>query len=154
MSYTLDSKNRNIIYTIGHSTHAIETFVELLQESDIECLADVRRFPTSKKHLQFTIENLSGSLQAAEIKYRWLGEQLGGFRTGGYEAFMESETFLSGVEELKVFANEMPTAIMCAERLYLKCHRRFIADKLIEDGWRVIHILDHSKVTGHQGALL
>ncbi len=74
-----------IIYSIGHSTHPMDEFVRLLQTHEIRCLVDIRRFSTSKKYPQFTRANLSERVNQDQINYVWLGEQLGGFRTGGYE---------------------------------------------------------------------
>lgn len=152
---TLNTKKQNsILYTVGHSNHDIETFIDLLKENKIRCLVDVRRFPTSKKHPQFKKENLSASLAQAQIEYDWLGEQLGGFRDGGYEAFMQSRTFDEGVKKVQEIARKKTTAIMCAEQRVQACHRRFIADKLVGEGWRVVHIVALGKTHQHQGALL
>jgi uncharacterized protein (DUF488 family) len=141
---------RKIIYTIGHSTHPIGEFVQLLQTHEIRCLADIRRFPTSKKYPQFTRENLAQTLTAVEIEYVWLGEQLGGFRTGGYESYMQTETFRTGLKQLAQLASQTRTAFMCAELLFFRCHRRFVADQLIEQDWRVFHIIDQARLYEHQ----
>lgn len=140
-----------VIYTIGHSTHPIKIFIQMLQDPGIECLVDVRRFPTSKKHPQFQQENLSSSLKKVKIDYQWLGDLLGGFRSGGYEAYTDTEAFKAGLKKLKNLGRKKTTAIMCAELLFFRCHRRFIADKLNGEGWKVLHIMDRGKLYEHRG---
>jgi uncharacterized protein (DUF488 family) len=142
---------QNVIFTIGHSTHPVEKFISLLREQGIQCLVDVRRFPSSKKHPQFTKENLSASLEQVRIQYAWLGEHLGGFRAGGYEAYTQTKAFKTGVEQLKRLGSKNRTAIMCAELLFFRCHRRFIAEQLTQDGWKVLHIMDQGKLYEHKG---
>ncbi|MFQ5864395.1 MAG: DUF488 family protein [bacterium] len=147
----METERQHVIYSIGHSTHPKEEFIQILQQQRIQCLVDVRRFPTSKKHPQFARENLAASLQQVNIDYIWLGELLGGFRTRGYEAYAETEAFKSGLEQLKDYGREKATAFMCAELLFFRCHRRFIAEKLIEQGWKVVHIMDQGKLYEHRG---
>jgi len=105
---------------------------------------DVRRFPTSRLNY-FLKENLSSFLEENRIKYFHVGELLGGFRFKGYKTYIKSEEFLKGVGELEEIASRFVTVFMCAERLPFRCHRKFIALKLEESGWRVIHILDEGK---------
>ena len=133
-----------IIYSIGTSTRGKEYFLKLLKESKIEAVVDVRRFPTSRLNY-FLKENLSSFLEENRIKYFHLGELLGGFRFKGYKTYIKSEEFLKGVGELEEIASRFVTVFMCAERLPFRCHRKFIALKLEESGWRVIHILDEGK---------
>ena len=147
---TSSPEKHDVIYSIGHSTHPIENFIQLLQGKGIQCLVDVRRFPTSKKHPQFTREKLSESLEQVNIEYMWLGEQLGGFRTGGYEAYMRTEAYKTGIEQLKNFGSKRLTAFMCAELLFFRCHRRFIAENLTQEGWKVFHIMDFGKLYEHK----
>ncbi|HEX9654135.1 MAG TPA: DUF488 domain-containing protein [bacterium] len=147
-------ENQNKIYTIGHSTHPIEKLLDLLNAHMIKCLADIRRFPTSRKHPQFTKENLLQSLTQAEILYIWLGDRLGGFRDGGYDAYLATEPFQSGLTELKSLGSQQATAFMCAESLYHRCHRRFVADELTRQNWQVLHIMPDGKILKHQARLL
>lgn len=147
----MDTKKQYVIYSIGHSTHPEEKFIQMLQQHHIQCLIDVRRFPTSKKHPQFTKENLAAGLSRVNVEYVWLGELLGGFRTGGYEAYTKTEGFKSGLEQLKDYGRRKLTAFMCAELLFFRCHRRFIADKLTAEGWKVLHIMDQGKLYEHRG---
>ncbi len=138
------------IFTVGHSTHSIETFIELLKRHGIEGLADVRRWPTSKKFPHFSRETLSEKLQAAGIEYEWLGEELGGYRTGGYEPYTSSTEFKRGLDKLIALAGRRRVAIMCAEGLFFKCHRRFISDSLVKQGWRVWHIFPDGRLSEHR----
>jgi uncharacterized protein (DUF488 family) len=158
------------IFTIGHSTHPIERFVGLLQRHRIELLADVRRFPGSRRNPQFNVGPLRGSLDAVEIAYSPMGDELGGRRKPGkvtegpaaawrndafrgYAEYMETPEFAAGLERLEGLARERPTAIMCAEALWWRCHRRLIADALIQRDWRVIHIGSDGRTAEHQAKL-
>lgn len=145
---------RNIVYTIGHSNHPIERFIELLKDDGIECLMDVRRFPTSKRYPQFNRASLSTRLLQESIDYQWLGNRLGGFRSGGYEIYMSSEDYQTGIAIFEEIAVGKLTAIMCAEQSYVNCHRRFISQTLTNQGWQVLHIFAKGQVSGHQGELL
>ncbi|MFQ5822421.1 MAG: DUF488 family protein [bacterium] len=147
----METEKQYVIYSIGHSTHPKEKFIQMLQQQQIECLVDVRRFPTSKKHPQFIRENLTASLKQVKIEYIWLGDSLGGFRTGGYEAYTETEAFKSGLKQLKYYGRKKPTAFMCAELLFFRCHRRFIAEKLTTENWKVLHIMNQGKLYEHRG---
>jgi len=131
-----------LIYSIGHSTRSLDELVELLAAHGIAALADVRRFPRSRKNPQFNRELLEGELPARGIEYRWLGDLLGGYRDGGYQAYLATEEFRRGLAELEGMAAGRRTAFMCAEKLFFRCHRRFIADALVERGWRVLHIIE------------
>jgi predicted nuclease with RNAse H fold len=133
------------IYTLGSSNRSWVEFSQILQFYNIEVLIDVRRFPTS--HFGwFCRENLSLRLKTQTINYLWMGEELGGYRTGGYEKFTKSKEFLRGLEKLKKLASTRNVLIMCAERFPWKCHRAYIAQSLEKQGWRAIHILERGKV--------
>jgi len=135
----------------------MEEFLELLLSYSINCVADVRRFPKSK-FPHFSKEELQMRLKSEGIEYFWL-EGLGGYRRRifeespnkairsegfrNYADYMLTEKFKAAVEELIKIALEKRTAIMCAEKLYWKCHRKFISDYLVFRGFKVIHILDH-----------
>jgi len=129
------------IYTIGHSNLAIPDFCTLLKSQDVDTVADVRRFPQSRRHPQYAKDALRASLLEAGIVYLWLGEALGGFRSGGYEGYVTGDAFRQAVSDLESIAQRSPTAIMCAERDPADCHRRFIADALVRRGWHVLHIV-------------
>jgi len=135
-----------VIYTLGTSTRALREFLEILERYGIALVADVRRFPASKRYPHFNRPGLSAQLSANGIAYHYLGDKLGGYRPGGYEAYIRTETFREGVEELASLAKSAPTAILCSERFPWKCHRRFIAARLAAEGWRVVHIIDAERV--------
>lgn len=143
------------LWTIGHSNRSMEQFLELLASQHIQVLADVRRFPGSRRLPHFGQENLSKSLSAAGIDYVHFPE-LGGRRKAladspnnawrneafrGYADFMMTEEFHAGIDRLLKLAREKRTAIMCAEALWWQCHRSLIADYLKAAGHNVMHIL-------------
>jgi len=132
------------IYTIGSSTRGSDEFIKLLEYYGIQTLVDVRRFPTSKLE-QFKRENLAHILSEVGIGYVYLGEELGGYRSGGYEAHTLSQQFREGIESLEGIATGAKTVVMCSERLPWKCHRRFIGRELQRRGWEVIHIIDEKR---------
>ncbi len=127
------------IFTVGHSNRGVEDFIKILKDAKVEVVVDVRRFPRSKFE-HFNRENLESILKKNGIDYYYLGEKLGGFRKGGYENYTKTEEFEKGIEELIKIAQEKLTAIMCAEKLFFRCHRRFIAKRLEELGFEVIHL--------------
>jgi uncharacterized protein (DUF488 family) len=152
------------IWTIGHSTRKIDEFVQLLEQNGIKLLADVRSLPGSNRHPQFNQEALAESLGKSGIRYEHLPE-LGGLRKPransqntawrnasfrGYADYMETEDFRKGVARLLDLATQAgPTAIMCAEALWWRCHRALISDYLKSRGIEVIHIVNHRKTEPH-----
>jgi len=127
------------VYTIGHSNRSMEDFLKLLKKHNIECIIDVRRFPTSKFE-DYKKERLEKTLYEHGIKYFHFAA-LGGFR-GGYEKWMLSNEWKDAYEELKKIAMKCKLAILCAEKLPFRCHRRYIAKALAKDGWDVVHIIN------------
>lgn len=121
----------------------------MLEAYQIEAIADVRRFPTSK-HKHFKQENLKASLNRSGIEYHHVTE-LGGYRKGGYKKYMETEDFEKGLLFVDKLATSKRVAIMCAELLFFRCHRRFIADALKLRGHTVIHIIDDKRSYEHKG---
>ena len=119
-------------------------FLGLLKHMGIEAVVDVRRFPTSRFEY-FRKDELARLLPGAGIDYSYLGSELGGYRRGGYQAFLSTEDFKRGVEKLEGVARERKTAILCAERFPWRCHRRFISIELEKRGWRVVHIIDEKR---------
>ena len=152
------------LWTIGHSNRSIEAFVELLRENQIECLADVRRFPGSRKHPHFGKEELPRSLADAGIEYRHF-EGLGGRRRerlpnspngawrveqfAAYADYTQSAEFRLAIDELTSLARSRRTAIMCAEQDFHSCHRRLIADVLVARGWEVQNIIRKNRTEHH-----
>ncbi|MBI4416428.1 MAG: DUF488 domain-containing protein [Euryarchaeota archaeon] len=135
------------VWTVGHSTRSALDFLALLREHEIEVLADIRRFPTSRWE-QFKQPNLKAHLASGGIEYVHLA-QLGGYRTGGYEAFVGTREFEAGIERLLALAATRRVAIMCAEAVFFRCHRRFVAEALVRRGVEVTHIMGPGKVYRH-----
>lgn len=153
------------IWTIGHSNHPIERFIELLVGQSVGLVADVRRFPTSRAHPHFHGEALAASLAAAGIGYRHFPE-LGGRRSkrlpdspntawrveafNAYADHLQLAEAKAALNELLRLASDTPTAFMCAEALPWQCHRRIIADHLLAAGWTVLDIMPAGKATPHK----
>lgn len=143
------------IWTIGHSNSSAGEFIAALHTHRVEAVADVRRFPGSRKHPQFGGPALAESLAVNGIAYAWLaklggrrrddpGTQQLGWRNASfrsYAAFMWSEEFAGGLVELVNIAQAMPTAVMCSELLWWRCHRALISDALRFLGFEVVHIM-------------
>ena len=127
------------IWTIGHSNRSQKIFLEMLKEHKIEALVDVRRFPTSKVE-HFKKEAMEQWLPEQGIAYVWLGEELGGYRHGGYKAYMRTKLFKNGIERLTEIARQKKTCIMCLEPNTKHCHRCFISVYLERKGVKVVHI--------------
>lgn len=131
--------------TLGHSTRTLEEFLELLKFYKINFLIDVRAFPRSRHNPQFNKEILETELPKNNIVYIHF-EKLGGFREGGYENFSKTQEFKDAVSELEKICSEKTAAIMCAEIVVYKCHRRYISKELAERGHNIIHIVSKEKI--------
>ena len=142
------------IFTIGHGGLIFEAFLRRLQMYNIIALADVRRFPASKRHPHFARTHLAAALKENGITYSWLGEALGGYRTGGYEAYVKTNTFRLGCNELTRLAQKQRLAFLCAELDFRGCHRRFIAAYLLSQGIEVWHIDKNGNLLAHASAAL
>ena len=144
------------IWTIGHSTRALEEFIALLQRERIEGLWDVRAFPMSRRYPHFNRESLRVALPDVGIAYEH-APQLGGRRPlpkdapptewrnagfKGYAAYMTTPAFRVALDGLRAAAGERRTVIMCAEAVPWRCHRNLIADALVARGDEVFDILD------------
>lgn len=164
-----------VIYTIGHSTHTLEEFAEILSAHQIKMLVDVRTVPRSRRVPQFNKETLGAELARYKIKYQHLAE-LGGLRKTradsintawrnasfrGFADYMQTPSFEAGLEALIEIASRKTTAIMCAEAVPWRCHRSLIGDALLARGWEVLDLFSlHSakphtltsfaRVRGHQ----
>lgn len=151
------------IWTIGHSTRSIEEFIALLHHYRIEAIADVRRFPGSRRLPQFGQEALRASLNEAGIDYQLITE-LGGRRRAaadsvnlawrnasfrGYADHTASREFAIGLERLQQLAVRRRASMMCAEVLWWRCHRSLVSDVLMVDGTRVMHIQDEQHCDEH-----
>jgi uncharacterized protein (DUF488 family) len=151
------------IWTIGHSTHTIEEFIDMLRHNQIEILVDVRHFPGSRRFPHFNKIAVQDALVTAGIRYEHLVE-LGGRRPvrpdshnvawrnasfRGYADYMETQPFRDGVDRLLEIARAGRTAIMCSEAVWWRCHRSMIADYLKALGVHVFHIMGTKKVQEH-----
>jgi|SRR5579859_1366700 len=141
------------IYTIGHSTRSLDELIRLLRENGVERLADIRRFPGSRRYPHFSRESLAQALPEQGIEYEHI-PQLGGRRKEsaesphtalrnaqfrGYADHMLSAEFQEGMHRL--LSSDKTTAIMCAEAVPWRCHRNFVADELVRRGIEVVHII-------------
>lgn len=152
------------VWTIGHSTRSIADFLHALAAHEIEAVIDVRRFPGSRRLPQFASEALEAELARSGIAYHWL-PALGGRRRAdpaspdsawrhpafrAYADHLLTDTFADGLAELMVIAHGLRSAVMCAEILWWRCHRRLIADVLTSLGVEVIHLRDASHADVHR----
>jgi uncharacterized protein (DUF488 family) len=149
---------RRAFYTIGHSTRSIEEFIELLASSQITLVIDVRTIPRSRTNPQYDAEELAKTLRGFQIGYEHIAA-LGGLRGRkrnippsvnaywenqsfhNYADYAMSDEFRSGLGRLRGLGHESTCAVMCAEAIWWRCHRRIIADYLIAAGETVFHIL-------------
>ncbi len=138
------------IYTIGHSNHPLEHFLDLLHEREVTCLVDVRSSPYSRYATQFNREALEHPLRREGIAYHWLGDVLGGRLVlpiageSGHDFYQRLTTdprFARGLAELQTLADTEPVVVMCSEGDPLRCHRTIIIGRELEQrGWNVLHI--------------
>jgi uncharacterized protein (DUF488 family) len=153
----------NAVYTVGHSTHSIEVLIELLREHQITAVGDVRSRPYSRMNPQFNREDLKASLSVSNIKYVFLGNELGArsgdkscYRNGQvqYDLLAKTEVFQEGIRRVAEGAKVYRIALMCAEKEPLECHRTIlVARQLVEDGLIVKHILSDGQVEDHAHAV-
>jgi uncharacterized protein (DUF488 family) len=154
------------LFTIGHSNYSFEEFLSLLKAFKICIVADIRRYPSSRKFPHFNGEVLNKLLDKEGVRYVWL-EALGGRRHTGkndkspnvgltsprfrnYADYMTAAEFCAGVQQLLSTAATSRTALMCAEKFYWKCHRKLLSDHLVGQGIKVTHILGPDKLYDHR----
>ncbi|MEO8762158.1 MAG: DUF488 domain-containing protein [Bacteroidia bacterium] len=152
------------IYTIGHSTHSLAEFLNMLNSFNIKIVADIRSLPGSRRFPQFNKEELKISLEEAGIQYIHLTE-LGGRRKvkkdsknnrwnnnsfKGYADYMETSAFENAIVQLEDIALTKPTAYMCSEAVWWRCHRSMVSDYLKAKGWAVLHIMAIGKIMEHK----
>jgi uncharacterized protein (DUF488 family) len=143
------------IYTIGHSTHPLGLFIDMLAANEITLVLDVRTIPRSRRNPQYSQETLPLALRESNIGYRHL-PGLGGLRRArkdsinsgwrnasfrGYADYMQTPDFSDNIKTLMAIATSKPCALMCAEAVPWRCHRSMIADALVLRGLRVEHIM-------------
>lgn len=152
------------IWSVGHSTRTLAELVELMAAHGIEQIADVRRFPGSRRHPHFGEAELRDRLADNGIMYTWV-QALGGRRAHSgadpessgwqhpafraYAAHLATDEFAGGLEMLIARARARRTAMMCSEALWWRCHRRLIADVLVARGAQVLHIFTPEKSQQH-----
>ena len=150
-------------FTIGHSTRSTAEFVDLLRASRVELVVDVRHMPRSRTNPQFNREILPQELGRFQIDYVHVAA-LGGLRNRprgieispnllwenssfrNYADYAMTKEFHSGLTELRNLGHKRRSAVMCAEAVWWRCHRRIIADYLICAGESVFHILGSNRV--------
>jgi uncharacterized protein (DUF488 family) len=151
------------VFTIGHSTRSIPEFVELLRAGEVQLVVDIRSFPRSRTNPQYNVDLLPGELEAFDISHLRIAE-LGGLRSGStgipaevngfwknrsfhnYADYALSEAFRSGLAQLLEVSAARRTAIMCAEVVWWRCHRRIVADYLMNAGRSVYHLMGTNEV--------
>jgi uncharacterized protein (DUF488 family) len=154
---------RNPVYTVGHSTRSIAQFVELLRAGRVELVVDIRSTPRSRTNPQFNLDALPEALAAWQIGHVRI-EELGGRRSKSntvpsevnafwinqsfhnYADYALSDDFHAGLSRLGGLGSERRCAIMCSEAVWWRCHRRFVADYLLHDGWNVFHLMGADRV--------
>lgn len=152
------------VWTIGHSTRSPDELLALLRAHGVTTVADVRRFPGSRRQPQLARERLEPWLRARGIDYEWfpdlggrrtpregspnLGWRVAGFR--GYADHMASPEFAAAFARLRALAQARPTALLCAEALWWRCHRRLLADALAASGDEVRHIQTATRAPIHR----
>lgn len=156
-------KNEVQIFTIGHSTHPVEVFTDLLKKQGITLLADIRRFPGSGKFPQFNQSALEQHLKNAGVDYLHLSA-LGGRRGvsvpegvnrwknpsfRAYAEYMKTPEFETGIQQLQNLGRREPTAYMCSEGVWWRCHRALVSDVLKARGWDVEHIMPGGQIQEH-----
>src|SRR5258708_21375700 len=151
------------IHTIGHSTRSSEEIIALLREHDISLLADVRRYPGSKRYPHFGSEAMARWLPENGVAYLHMPE-LGGRRKPladspntawrneqfrAYADYMASDEFRAAIDKLSVIKQTQRVAVMCAEAVPWRCHRNLIADELTRRGIEVLHIIGGQPAKHH-----
>ncbi len=160
----MTSSSTKRIWTVGHSNRELDDFLDLLADAGIERIADVRRFPGSRRQPHFGADALRASLDERGIAYAHfpdLGGRRGkpapdspntGWRVASFAAYadyMATEAFRTGLEQLEAAALDRRTAMMCSEAVPWRCHRRLVADALVVRGWEVLDLMAPGRVASH-----
>jgi len=150
------------LFTIGHSSHTFEDFLQLLKMNDINAIADVRSSPYSGYNPQFNRELLKKLLEDASISYVFMGEEFGARRSEPecyennrvrYDRIAETRKFRDGIERVAQGAAKMRIAMMCSEKDPLTCHRMIlVARHIAEHGAHIHHILEDGSIESHESA--
>ena len=160
----MNKSETHTIYSIGHSTNSIDDFLNMLRSFNIKIIADIRSMPGSRKFPQFNMENIKISLEENGIQYIHMAD-LGGRRKmkkdsknnrwnnssfKGYADYMETKEFEDAIVKLEHIALDQPTAYMCSEAVWWRCHRSMVSDYLKAKDWVVLHIMATGKVQEHK----
>lgn len=146
------------LYTVGHSTQELESFLELLRRHKIDAIADVRSGPYSQRFPWFNREQLKEALERAGIKYVFLGEELGARRDepccyignrADYELIAQSDLFKNGLERIRQGLESMRVSLMCAEKDPLDCHRTLLVARHAQKFTEVDHIHIDGSIETH-----
>lgn len=158
----MESRPNKLVYTIGHSNHPIDYFIELLKTFSISCIIDVRSVPASSYNPQFNLENLQYSLKTNNINYLHFGEEFGARRTDrelldsfgkvNFDKVRETPKFQSGVERLvQGLEKGFTIALMCSEAEPFDCHRfSMISYYLVRNNFEVQHILKDKTIVTNE----
>ena len=151
------------VYTIGHSNHPIEKFIELLTAHNVTAVADVRSHPYSRFNPHFNRERLRADLGTAGMAYAFLGRELGArpedascYVKGkvGYELLARTPLFREGLSRILQGVESQRIALMCAEKDPLTCHRAILVCRhLVAHGLGARHILEDGRIESHDEAL-
>ncbi|WP_232333625.1 DUF488 family protein [Agromyces laixinhei] len=163
MTIVAEPSSTNDIFTIGHSTHTFDDFVDLLRGAGVTAIVDVRRLPGSSRFPQFNEDALAAELPERAIAYHRIAA-LGGRRGRqadvpaeenafwqnrsfhNYADYASTGAFRQGLDELLAMAQHEHLAVMCSEAVWWRCHRRIIADHLLAHGATVRHIMPGGKI--------
>lgn len=149
------------LLTIGHSNHSLDTFLELLRLHRVQVLVDVRSSPYSARLPQFNREPLKAALKAAGVRYLFLGEELGARRfeldcyvdgVARYERIAKTPAFQSGLERVTKGIQQFRSALMCAEKDPLECHRTILVCRHLRDVAQIQHIRADGSLESHEEA--
>ena len=159
-----------VLYTVGHGARPLDDFVAVLRDGGIGRLVDVRRYPGSRRHPHFGRDALAAELSAVGVQYEWRGDVLGGRRQPadptrhpewrdpgfrGYADYMDTPEFAGALDRLLTDAAAgPPMAVMCAETLWWRCHRRLIADAAAAAGADVVHLINVGQRQPHPAGLV
>ncbi len=151
------------IFTIGHSTHSTDVFLDLLKQHDITAVCDVRSSPYSQYNPQYNRENLKTDLSKNGIKYVFLGDELGArsdnpscYKDGKvqYDILAKTDTFRNGIERVSKGSDEYNVTLMCAEKDPIECHRTILVSRELENrGFNISHIQSDGKIETHHESI-
>lgn len=158
-------QSQNALYTVGHGARSLQEFLAALEGAGLSKLVDVRRYPFSKRHPHFAKEALAKTLPEKGIAYEWWGAELGGrrkpidgpsrhpaWRNDSFQAYadyMDTSEFREALKGLLRQARKERIAVMCAETVWWRCHRRLTSDAAAVAGAAVFHIFDERTIKEH-----